>query len=115
MLHVQKSAVGWVLALTNGQDDYAYDKDPKGGSPACTGSCAQVWLPVTGSPVVSPADTGLGTLGTVATSNGAKQITYNGMPLYTFKGAKALSTKGNGVDGKWHVIKLPASAVTSTG
>jgi predicted lipoprotein with Yx(FWY)xxD motif len=48
-------------------------------------------------------------------SNGAKQITYNGMPLYTFKGAKPLSTKGNGVEGKWHVIKLPGSAVTSTG
>jgi len=55
------------------------------------------------------------TAGTVAMANGGKQITYNGMPLYTFKGAKALSTKGNGVDGKWHVIKLPASAVTSTG
>src|SRR5436305_11086850 len=64
VLHVQKSAVGWVLALSNGQVVYAYDKDPKGGSPACTGSCALVWLPVTGTPVVSPADTGLGTLGT---------------------------------------------------
>jgi predicted lipoprotein with Yx(FWY)xxD motif len=106
VLHVQKSAVGWVLALSNGQVVYAYDKDPKGGSPACTGSCAQVWLPVTGSPVVSPADTGLGTLGTVATANGAKQITYNGSPLYTYKGAKALATKGNGVGGVWHVVKM---------
>jgi len=113
VLHVQKSAVGWVLALSNGQVVYAYDKDPKGGSPACTGSCAQVWLPVTGSPVVSPADTGLGTLGTVATSNGAKQVTYNGMPLYTLKGAKAFSVAGNG--GMWHVVKLPKSAITATG
>jgi predicted lipoprotein with Yx(FWY)xxD motif len=111
VLHVQKSAVGWVLALSNGQVVYAYDKDPKGGSPACTGSCAQVWLPVTGSPVVSPADTGLGTLGTVATSNGAKQVTYNGSPLYTYKGAKALATKANGIGGVWHVVKMSASNI----
>jgi predicted lipoprotein with Yx(FWY)xxD motif len=111
VLHVQKSNVGWVLALSNGQVVYAYDKDPKGGSPACTGSCAQVWLPVTGSPVVSPADTGLGTLGTVATSNGAKQITYNGSPLYTYKGARALATKGNGIGGVWHVVKMSESNI----
>ena len=111
VLHVQKSAIGWVLAMANGQVVYAYDKDPKGASPACTGSCAQLWLPVTGSPVVSPADTGLGTLGTVATSNGAKQITYNGSPLYTYKGAKALATKGNGIGGVWHVVKMSESNI----
>src|SRR5437764_1385130 len=55
VLHVQKSAIGWVLALSNGQVVYAYDKDPKGGSPACTGSCAQIWKPVTGKPLASPA------------------------------------------------------------
>ena len=112
VLHVQKSGIGWVLAMANGQVVYAYDKDPKGGTPACTGSCAQIWVPVTGShPVASPADKGMGTLGTVATSNGAKQITYNGSPLYTFKGAKALTTNGNGVGGVWHVIKMSESNI----
>src|SRR4029077_1058348 len=111
VLHVQKSSVGWVLALSNGQVVYAYDKDPRGGPPACTGSCAQVWPPVTGKPLASPADTGLGTLGTVVTANGAKQITYNGSPLYTFKGAKALATKGNGVGGVWHVVKMSESNI----
>ena len=61
--------------------------------------------------MASPADNGLGTFGTVATSNGAKQITYNGSPLYTFKGAKALATKGNGVGGVWHVIKMSESNI----
>jgi len=112
VLHVQKSAIGWVLAMANGQVVYAYDKDSKGGTPACTGSCAQIWLPVTGGhPVASPADKGLGTLGTVTTANGAKQITYNGSPLYTFKGAKALVTNGNGVGGVWHVIKMSESNI----
>ena len=112
VLQVQKSAVGWVLALTNGQVVYVYDKDTKGGTPACTGSCAAIWPPVTGgNPMASPADKGLGTFGTVAISNGAKQVTYNGSPLYTFKGAKALATKGNGVGGVWHVIKMSESNI----
>ena len=112
VLHVQKSGIGWVLAAANGQVVYSYDKDPKGGTPACTGSCAQIWLPVTGShPIASPADKGLGTFGTVAIANGAKQVTYNGSPLYTFKGAKALATKGNGMGGVWHVIKMSESNI----
>jgi len=106
VLVVQKSAVGYVLAAANGQVLYTYDKDTKGGTPTCTGSCAAVWPPLTGSPVVSAADTGLGTVGTVSGASGAKQVTYNGMPLYTYKGAKALSVSGNGVGGVWHVIKL---------
>ena len=112
---VQHSNLGWVLAEASGLVVYTYGGDSKGGSPTCTGSCAAIWPAVTGAPLPGPADTLPGQLGTVSMTNGAKQITYNGMPLYTFKGAKALSTKGNGVDGKWHVIKLPASAVTSTG
>ena len=109
---VQRSALGYVLADADGQVVYTYDKDTKGGSPTCTGSCAAVWLPLTGNPVASTATVGLGALGTVADANGAKQITYNGMPLYTFKGAKALSTKANGTGGVWHVIKMSKSNVT---
>jgi predicted lipoprotein with Yx(FWY)xxD motif len=113
VLIVQKSALGYVLALAGGgQVVYTYAKDTKGGTPACTGPCASLWPPVTGNPVASAGSTGLGTLGTVADANGAKQVTYNGMPLYTFKGAKALATKGDGIGGVWHVIKLSKSNVT---
>lgn len=116
VLHVQKAGkLGYVLATGNGQVVYMYSKDTKGGTPACTGSCAATWLPVTGSkPAVSPADTGLGTLGTV-TNGSVKQITYNGMPLYILKGAKALAATGNGMDGQWYVIKLSASNIVSGG
>ncbi len=109
---VQRSAIGWVLALANGQVVYTNANDTKGGTPKCTGSCASIWPPVTGNPVASSATRGLGTLGTVSDANGAKQITYNGMPLYTYKGAKALSTSANGMGGMWHVIKMSASNIT---
>jgi predicted lipoprotein with Yx(FWY)xxD motif len=111
VLIVQKSAVGYVLAAADGQVVYTYAKDTKGGTPTCTGSCAAIWPPLTGNPVVSAADTGLGTLGTVSDASGAKQVTYNGMPLYTFKGARALAVSGNGAGGVWHVIKLSKSNV----
>ncbi len=109
---VQRSAIGFVLALANGQVVYTNTKDTKGGTPTCSGSCASLWPPVTGNPVASSATKGLATLGTVSDANGAKQITYNGMPLYTYKGAKALSTSGNGIGGMWHVIKMSASNIT---
>ena len=113
VLIVQKSAIGYVLAAADGQVVYTYDKDSKGSAPTCTGSCATTWPPLTGKPLASEADTLPGTLGTVSDANGAKQVTYNGLPLYTFKGAKAFTTTGNGVGGEWHVIKLSASDIVT--
>jgi predicted lipoprotein with Yx(FWY)xxD motif len=110
VLIVQKSNLGWVLAEANGTVVYTYAADTKGGSPTCTGSCASTWSPVTGVPMARSTDSLPKNLGTVAMANGGKQITYDGMPLYTLKGAGALTTKGNG--GQWHVIKLGAENVT---
>jgi predicted lipoprotein with Yx(FWY)xxD motif len=109
---VERSKLGWVLAEASGLVVYTYRGDTKGGPPTCTGACAEAWPAVTGIPQVGPADTLPGTLGTVTMANGAKQITYNGYPLYILKGARALSTKGNGVGGMWHVIKLSKSDIT---
>jgi predicted lipoprotein with Yx(FWY)xxD motif len=116
VLIVEHSALGWVLAMAkDGLVVYTYAGDTKGGMPTCTGPCAAVWPAVTGIPMVSSADTLPGKLGTVTMPNGAKQITYNGYPLYLFKGAGPFSTKGQGLEGKWHVIKLAASDVTFSG
>ncbi|HEX2822456.1 MAG TPA: hypothetical protein VHO07_20120 [Streptosporangiaceae bacterium] len=114
VLIVQKSAIGYVLAEANGQVVYTYGKDTKGGSPMCTGSCAAAWPAVTGKPLASSADKLPGTLGTVSDANEAKQVTYDGLPLYTYKGAKVYVTTGNGVDGVWHVVKLSAGDIASS-
>jgi predicted lipoprotein with Yx(FWY)xxD motif len=71
-----------------------------------------VWAPVTGMPKAGPADNFPGTFGLVTGAGGTKQITYNGYPLYTYVGAPILSTKGNGIDGVWHVIKLSQSDIS---
>ena len=109
---VERSRLGWVLAEASGFVVYTYGGDTKGGKPTCTGGCAAIWPAVTGIPMVGPAASLPFNLGTVTMANGAKQITYNGYPLYTLKGARALSTKGDGIEGKWHVIKLSKKNVT---
>lgn len=108
---VQKSAIGFVMAEANHDVVYTYDKDKKGGKPTCVGTCAQTWLPATGVPQAGPADHFSGQFGVVTTAGGVKQITYDGLPLYTLKGAKPLLTTGNGQGGVWHVVKLSASNI----
>ena len=110
-LIVQHSNLGWVMATAKGMVVYTFGKDSKGAPPTCTGSCAAVWAPVTGVPRAGPADTFPGTFGVVTGAGGKKVVTYNGYPLYTFVGAPPLSTKGNGLEGLWHVILLSASDV----
>ena len=112
VLIVQHSNLGWVMAKADGYVVYTYAKDSKDGAPTCTGSCASVWAPVTGMPKAGPADTFPGSFGVVTGAGGTKVITYNGYPLYTFVGAPPLSTKGNGIDGEWHVIKLSESDIS---
>ena len=110
---VQHSNLGYVLAEANGQVVYTYSKDKKGGPATCTGSCASTWPPATGTPQAGPADHFPGTFTVVKGAGGVQQIAYNGMPLYTFAGAKPYATTGNGVDGVWHVVKLSASDITT--
>lgn len=112
VLIVQRSAIGWVMAKADGYVVYTYSKDAKGGPPTCTGSCAAAWAPVTGMPKAGPADSFPGTFAVVTGTGGAKVITYDGYPLYTFVGAPPLSVKGNGVGGQWHVITLSAGDIS---
>jgi predicted lipoprotein with Yx(FWY)xxD motif len=106
---VQKSAIGYVMAEANHQVLYTYAKDTKGGSPTCVAACAAAWPPATGTPQAGPASHFPGKFGLVKGAGGVMQITYNGYPLYLLKGAKPLSTAGNG--GLWHVIPLSASNI----
>jgi predicted lipoprotein with Yx(FWY)xxD motif len=106
---VQNSAIGYVMAEANHQVLYTYSKDKQGGAPTCTGSCAATWPPAPGTPQAGPASHFPHQFALVKGAGGVSQITYNGYPLYLLKGAKALSTAGNG--GEWHVIKLSASNI----
>ncbi len=116
VLIVEKSKAGFVLAAGNQQVVYTYANDKQGGPPTCTGTCAATWLPLTvqNKPLVEVGATLPSKLGTVTTANGLKQITYNGYPLYTLKGAGPFAVTGDGMGGVWHVIKLSASDLANS-
>ena len=76
---------------------YVFGAD-SGTTSACNGACAAAWPPVqvTGTPTAgNGADAAL--VGTTSRSDGTKQATYDGHPLYTFTGHnQAGDTNGEG-------------------
>jgi predicted lipoprotein with Yx(FWY)xxD motif len=99
--------------VTNAQGFTLYSFAPDTGTASkCTGACAQIWPPVTGPAAAGQGVTG--TLGTITRSDGAKQITYNGHPLYTYTADTAPGqAKGNGLNvdgGVWHEVTASGQA-----
>jgi predicted lipoprotein with Yx(FWY)xxD motif len=85
---------------------YLFEGD-KGGKSACSGACAAAWPPVTGSPKAG-AGAMSSQLGTSTRSDGTKQVTYNGHPLYLFvkdkNGGDAFGEGLNAFGADWFVL-----------
>jgi predicted lipoprotein with Yx(FWY)xxD motif len=87
---------------------YLFEAD-KGDASTCSGACASAWPPVRteGNPAVSGAVES-GKLGTITRSDGTKQVTYDGHPLYFFERDKdSGDAYGQGVDAfgaEWYVL-----------
>jgi predicted lipoprotein with Yx(FWY)xxD motif len=79
---VKKASFGKILAGANGRTLYLFLAD-KGGRSACNGACAAAWPPLTGS-VTAGTGVNAALLGTTARSDGTKQVTYGGNPLYYY-------------------------------
>jgi predicted lipoprotein with Yx(FWY)xxD motif len=63
---------------------YMFEADT-GSSSACSGACASVWPPVTSAAAAKAASGAKAPdLGTITRSDGTKQVTYKGHPLYYF-------------------------------
>jgi predicted lipoprotein with Yx(FWY)xxD motif len=106
----------WGPTLTmNGVTLYRLTKDSTNKS-VCTGKCATVWLPVDLAPgQKAPVGMGVSHLGSFTRSPGVRQVTYEGIPLYTFTGdKKAGAVTGNIKDtwGQWWSIN-PSSPLTA--
>jgi predicted lipoprotein with Yx(FWY)xxD motif len=83
-LKTAKGKLGTFLTDGKGLTLYMFEKDA-GGKSACSGACAKVWTPLTtqGAPKgASGLQAGL--LSTATRSDGSKQVTYGGHPLYHY-------------------------------
>jgi predicted lipoprotein with Yx(FWY)xxD motif len=91
-------ALGAILVDGSGRTLYLWEAD-KGTSSTCYGACAQAWPPfaITGTPVLAEG-VNQAMLGSTTRTDGTKQVTYNGHPLYYFvTDRKPGQTTGQGV------------------
>lgn len=111
------SSAGTFLANGSGHAVYLWSKDGNGMS-ACTGACTGAWPPVTTTGQVSASGGAKSSdLGTITRSNGTKQVTYDGHPLYFFAGDSGPGmASGQGNDGfgaKWWLVSPSGSDITA--
>jgi predicted lipoprotein with Yx(FWY)xxD motif len=88
------------LTDSSGRALYLWTPDTKTKS-TCSGACASAWPPLTvkGGPTAGTGATA-SDLGTISRSDGTKQVTYAGHPLYYFAGDNAAGqTNGEGSNG----------------
>jgi predicted lipoprotein with Yx(FWY)xxD motif len=99
------SHFGSILADGNGNTLYFFSLDADGKS-ACTAGCLAVW-PVSYNPGTTfGAGLTASDFSSITRSDGSKQSTYKGWPLYNYAGDAAAGTvNGDGIDGVWFVAK----------
>jgi predicted lipoprotein with Yx(FWY)xxD motif len=107
---LKTTTIGGTTVLTNASGFTLYSFAPDTATASkCYGSCAAYWPPVTGT---ATAISGLpGRIGTITRTGGARQLTYNGHPLYTYIGDTAPGqAHGNNLNlngGLW--LEVPVS------
>ncbi len=95
---VAGSSLGKVLFTTSDMALYTYDRDTKDHS-NCNGSCLSAWPALTVPKGVTPTARGVRGLGVMVRSNGERQVTWDGKPLYRFVSDTKGKVTGNGVAG----------------
>jgi predicted lipoprotein with Yx(FWY)xxD motif len=99
------------LTDANGMTLYYFTKDTTGQS-VCTGGCADKW-PIFYTPDISvPPALNASDFGTITRSDGQKETTYLGWPLYYwFQDKNPGDMKGEGVGNVWYILEVPAYTV----
>jgi len=95
-----------VLTTLKGKTLYSLSVETKGKF-TCTGTCLSSWTPLLVPKGVKPK--GPVKLGTVIRPNGKTQVTFKGLPLYSFNGdVKPGEANGEGIKdvGTWHAAKV---------
>jgi predicted lipoprotein with Yx(FWY)xxD motif len=114
---VAATDLGKILVDGQGRTLYLFQRD-QGTKSACSGACASNWPPlrVSGKPTIGQG-VQASMVSTTKRSDGNRQVTYNGHPLYLFVGDhQAGDTSGQGVSafgGAWYVLSPAGNEITS--
>lgn len=117
-LATTQSSLGTIVVDSKGRTVYLFTQDtnnpPKSN---CDTGCDSVWPPVpapaSGTPTLSGVDSSK--VGVVTRSDGSKQLTLNGWPLYEYEGDSAAGdVKGENVQGSWFAVTPQGTKATTT-
>jgi predicted lipoprotein with Yx(FWY)xxD motif len=111
------TSLGTVLVDSTGRTIYQFAVDSPGVS-RCTGSCLTYWPIVTAPKSLPKSIPGVGAeLSSIQRSDGSRQLTVNGWPMYTYAGDTAPGmTAGQGLNasgGLWWVMSPDGQPITT--
>ena len=113
------SKLGRILVDSRGRTLYLFEKDARGHS-ACAGACAGFWPPLlTRAKPIAGHGAKQALLGVIRRSDGTRQITYGGHPLYRFApDTRPGETNGQGLHdfgAGWYVLSPAGAKIESDG
>lgn len=111
----KNAELGQILVDGRGRTLYLFLKD-RGPTSSCSAECAKVWPSFTTSAAPKPGTGATASLlGTTTRSDGTKQVTYNGHPLYYYVADKhSGQTTGEGLDqfgAEWYALSAQGTKV----
>jgi predicted lipoprotein with Yx(FWY)xxD motif len=116
LISTKHGKLGTILAAGPKQRTvYLFEAD-QGAKSACAGECTAVWPPVTTSGEAKSAGSAMAAdIGTITRSDGTRQVTYKGHPLYFFaRDGDKSDMYGQGVKGfgsSWYVLSPSGTKV----
>ena len=116
-LRTASTSLGTIVVDSSGMTVYYFDKDtPNSGASTCSGQCLAAWPAVVATSDSPKVDGVTGTVGTITRSDGTKQVTLNGLPLYLFVKDKAPGdVTGQAVQSVWWVVAPDGTKITAAG
>jgi predicted lipoprotein with Yx(FWY)xxD motif len=110
-----KAPFGGYLTDGAGRALYMFTAD-QGGTSHCYGACAAAWPPlITAGKPAAAAGVPASRLGVTIRSDKARQVTYDGMPLYYFRADTAAGTTAgeeiNHFGGEWYLVSAEGKKI----
>jgi predicted lipoprotein with Yx(FWY)xxD motif len=115
VLATSDSPLGTIVVDGSGNTVYVFDKDTAdSGTSSCSGDCLAKWPAVTADSADPAVDGVDGKVGTITRDDGSRQVTLDGLPLYTYAAdSHAGDVTGQGVGDVWWVVGPDGSKITA--